>query len=106
MASSDIPMQIAETLQTAHINREPSAAFDINPSTAADKREPVELEEKTATGDTDIDGDEDDDEIPVSVLRPRRRFSHLPPLPSVNARTQTIYFVLSAFILGSQMSTC
>lgn len=81
MASSDIPMQIAETIQTAHLNREPSAAHDINPSTAADTREPVRLEEKKAR---DVDEDDEDDEIPVSVLRPRRRFSHLPPIPSVS----------------------
>lgn len=80
MASSDIPMQIAETIQTAHIKREPSAAHDINPSTAADTREPVRLEEKKAR---DVDEEDDDDEIPVSVLRPQRRFSHLPPIPSV-----------------------
>lgn len=86
MASSDIPMQIAETIQTAHIKREPSAAHDLAPSTAADTKEPVELEEKSKQVSTDagVDGDQDDDEIPVSVLRPRRRFSHLPPIPSVN----------------------
>lgn len=84
MASSDIPMQIAETIQTAHIKREPSAAHDINPSTAADTREPVELDDKKNLDlrATD-DDDDDDDDIPVSVLRPRKRFSHLPHLPSV-----------------------
>lgn len=76
MASSDIPMQIAETIQTAHINREPSAAHDINPSTAADTREPVQLEDRKVE-------DDDDDDIPTSVLRPLRRFDHLPPLPYV-----------------------
>lgn len=87
MASSDIPMQIAETIQTAHIKREPSAAHDINPSTAADTREPVDLEDKRGLSihhSGDEDEDEDDDEIPVSVLRPQRRFSHLPPIPSVS----------------------
>lgn len=76
MASSDIPMQIAETIQTAHINREPSAAHDINPSTAADTREPVQLEDRKVE-------DDDEDDIPTSVLRPLRRFDHLPPLPYV-----------------------
>lgn len=81
--ASDIPMQIAETIQTAHINRAPSAAHDINPSTAADTREPVILEDRKVEAD-DVD-DEDDDDIPTSVLRPqpRDRFSHLPPLPLV-----------------------
>lgn len=74
-------MQIAETIQTAHINRAPSAAHDINPSTAADTREPVVLEDRKVGADEE--DDEDDDDIPTSVLRPRRRFSHLPPLPLV-----------------------
>lgn len=78
MASSDIPMQIAETIQTAHINREPSAAYDINPSTAADTRLPVQLEDRKVE-------DDDEDDIPTSVLRPVRRFDHLPPLPYVPA---------------------
>lgn len=76
MASSDIPMQVAETIQTAHIKRGPSAAHDLNPSTAADTRVPVQLDDRKVE-------DEDDDDIPTSVLRPRRRFSHLPPLPYV-----------------------
>lgn len=75
-------MQIAETIQTAHINRAPSAAHDINPSTAADAREPVVLEDRKV--EVHDGGDEEEDDIPVSVLRPRRRFSHLPPLPLVN----------------------
>lgn len=78
MASSDIPMQVAETIQTAHINREPSAAHDINPSTAADTRVPVQLDDKKVEQDYE-------DDIPTSVLRPRRRFSHLPPLPCVRS---------------------
>lgn len=78
MASSDIPMQIAETIQTAHINRDPSAAHDINPSTAADTREPVQLVDRKVEAEGD-----DEDDIPTSVLRPLRRFDHLPPLPYV-----------------------
>lgn len=45
MASS-IPLQLAETIQTAHINHNPSPEHDINPSTAASKKEPVTIEEK------------------------------------------------------------
>lgn len=86
MASSDIPMQIAETVQTAHINREPSAAHDINPSTAADTRVPVQLDTRKVE-------DEDEDDIPTSVLRPRRRFSHLPPLPYVHCLAPPSPFV-------------
>lgn len=87
-ASSDIPMQIAETIQTAHINRAPSAAHDLNPSTAADTREPVRVvddkKRRSAAGEgLDDEEDDDDDDIPVGVLRPQRRFAHLPPIPDL-----------------------
>lgn len=93
-------MQIAETIQTAHINRAPSAAHDINPSTAADTRVPVHLEEKRAAkGDRDIDeetdGDEED-EIPVSVLRPPQRFSHLPPIPDLRFEQSYLHSIKDA----------
>lgn len=91
-ASSDIPMQIAETVQTAHINWEPSAAHDINPSTATDSREPVRLDEKKALHDIN----DDDDDIPVSVLRPQRRFSHLPPLPDLRFEQSYLHSIRDA----------
>ncbi|KAJ4392008.1 hypothetical protein N0V93_005628 [Gnomoniopsis smithogilvyi] len=89
MASSDIPMQIAETVQTAHINREPSAAHDINPSTAADTREPVQLDERKVE-------DEDEDDIPTSVLRPLKRFDHLPPLPDLRFEQSYLHSIKDA----------
>ncbi|CAN8096831.1 unnamed protein product [Discula destructiva] len=97
MASSDIPMQVAETIQTAHINREPSAAHDINPTTAADTREPVVLEESKVEAEDGDDAAEDgDDDIPVSVLRPRRRFSHLPPLPDLRFEQSYLHSIQDA----------
>lgn len=82
-------MQVAETIQTAHIKREPSAQHDINPSTAADTREPVHLDKDAA--------DEDEDDIPVSVLRPApRRFSNLPPLPDMRFEQSYLHSIQDA----------
>lgn len=92
-AASDIPMQIAQTIQDAHLNRAPSAAHDINPSTAADTREPVRL--VVEDGDSD-----DDDDIPVSVLRPQprggRHFSHLPPIPDLRFEQSYLHSIKDA----------
>lgn len=88
-------MQIAETIQTAHINRAPSAAHDINPSTAADTREPVRLVDKKR-GPDDLEDDEDDDDIPVSVLRPQRRFNHLPPIPDLRFEQSYLHSIKDA----------
>ncbi|KAK7735881.1 hypothetical protein SLS53_007258 [Cytospora paraplurivora] len=93
MASSDIPVQLAETIQTAHINREPSAQHDINPSTAADTREPVKLDSK---GELDDELDDEDDEIPASALRPARRFSHLPPIPDLRFEQSYLHSIQNA----------
>lgn len=49
MADSSIPTQIAETIQTASINRAPSPRHDLNPSTASSTYEPVEAVEATKT---------------------------------------------------------
>lgn len=83
-------MQVAETIQTAHINRAPSAQHDLNPSTAADAREPVHLDKDEAHVD------DDDDEIPVSVLRPARRFSHLPPIPDLRFEQSYLHSIQDA----------
>ena len=91
MASS-VPLQVAETVQTAHLNPEPASEHDINPSTAASKRVPATFEEYPLGDfhDDSIDEDErdgrraeGDESIPYSVVRPKRRSSHLPPLPDL-----------------------
>ncbi len=45
-SSSSIPTQIAETIQTASLQRNPSPRHDLNPSTAASEMEPVRLVEE------------------------------------------------------------
>ncbi|KAI3343846.1 hypothetical protein F4824DRAFT_507611 [Ustulina deusta] len=93
--SSSIPTQVAEVIQTAHINRAPSPRHDLNPSTAASTREPVYLsltpeEQPHPRRELDDDDeDEEDEEIPLSVLvRPRAaarrpRAASFPPMPDL-----------------------
>ncbi|KAK4155904.1 hypothetical protein C8A00DRAFT_41543 [Chaetomidium leptoderma] len=101
--SSSVPLQIAETIQTAHINRAPSPRHDLNPSTAASKKEPVTLE-PVFPDDGGIDDDEDDveghfddndeeeeeeedetedEEMYRSRIKPRPRHHRLPPMPDL-----------------------
>lgn len=63
----DIAIQAAETLQTAHINHNPTRA-DIAPQTSVDKKIAVEFDR---SGDVDSMADDvDEDEVPLSILRP------------------------------------
>ncbi|KAI1030872.1 hypothetical protein LB503_012370, partial [Fusarium chuoi] len=81
------PTELAATIQAASIERHPDPALDINPPTAAERRQPVTLEHFKHEHDGGIDDDDDDDDdeedIPYSVLRPAPRHSHLPPLPDL-----------------------
>lgn len=72
MASS--PMNIASIIQSASLNRHPSPAHDINPSTAASIKRPVS---------PTISISSDDHSIPYSALKPVPRRSNLPPLPDL-----------------------
>lgn len=87
-----IPTQVAETVQTAHIERAPSPSHDLAPSTTASTKEPVELKHhklpKRPSSIDDISLDSEDDnssEIPLSVLRPHPRSPkhHFPPMPDM-----------------------
>ena len=75
----DAAIQAAETIQTAHINKHPDRQ-DMAPSTAADSKQRVEIDE---TIDLDDVSDADEDEIPVSILRPTPRRPQMPPLPDL-----------------------
>ncbi|KAI0199639.1 hypothetical protein F4808DRAFT_202812 [Astrocystis sublimbata] len=87
-----LPTQIAETIQTAHVKRDPSPRHDLNPSTAASIKEPVYLgspissQRQRRRYSDSLEGiDDDEDDIPLSVLeRPRgasRRGLNKPQLP-------------------------
>jgi hypothetical protein len=77
---SEIPGEIASTLQGASIKRHPSPRHDLNPSTAASEKQPVTLDTHP---DPDAHSDVAEDEIPISVLNPVPRKQNMPPLPDL-----------------------
>lgn len=77
MADTHGVAELASTIQSASINRDPDPQRDINPSTAASKLEPVVVESSPAASDVG------EDEIPISILRPPPRKRSLPPLPDL-----------------------
>lgn len=105
--SSSVPLQIAETLQTAHLKRDPSPQHDLNPSTAADRREPVELEPVFTDEGIDVEEDEDgeeeedyeDSELYRSRIKPRPRRHHqqpLPPMPDLRFEQSYLHSIRNA----------
>ncbi|KAL4890481.1 DUF1770-domain-containing protein [Aspergillus ambiguus] len=74
---ADAPLGIAQTIQSASLNRNPSPFHDINPTTSASEKLPVDH----ASSDTES--------IPSDVLDPRHmvrsvpRRQTLPPLPDL-----------------------
>jgi hypothetical protein len=114
--SSSIPLQLAETVQTAHLNRHPSPQHDLNPSTAASRKEPVRLE-AVFPDDGGIDGEDDlaihrhseeegeeegeedeteDDELYPARVKARPRRHHLPPMPDLRFEQSYLWSIRSA----------
>jgi len=92
--SSSLPLQVAETIQTASINRDPSPTHDLNPSTAASAKEPVtvspnvpafgsSLNKYNYDEDDGIDVENEEEDIPYSVLKPVPRRASFGPLPDL-----------------------
>ena len=92
--SSSVPLQIAETIQTASINRAPSPAHDLNPSTAASSKQPVNVSHHTPASDSSverygyeeedgIDGEGEEEDIPYDVITPAPRRRDFGPLPDL-----------------------
>lgn len=75
---TDHVLEVAETIQTASIVSHPSAAHDINPSTAASEKQPV-----VAAPASDAGSLSSDIVDPSRVIRPIRRRQTLPPLPDL-----------------------
>ena len=61
-ATQDAAIQLAETIQTAHINHAPDRRLDVNPSTAASTKQPVEID---PFADAGAASDVDEDEVPA-----------------------------------------
>ncbi|KAL5117993.1 hypothetical protein ACEQ8H_004138 [Pleosporales sp. CAS-2024a] len=91
--ASDVPAEIASTLQGASINRHPSPRHDVNPSTAASEKQPVTLHTHP---DLDDDSDLAQDEIPASILRPLPRKQNMPPLPDLRFEQSYLKSIESA----------
>ncbi|CAK1362224.1 unnamed protein product [Cercospora beticola] len=63
----DAAIQAAETIQTAHINHNPTR-HDLAPQTSVDSKIPVEFDR---SGDVaSVADDVGEDEVPLSILRP------------------------------------
>ncbi|KAF2970591.1 hypothetical protein GQX73_g2969 [Xylaria multiplex] len=110
---SSIPTQVAEVIQTAHINRDPSPRHDLNPSTAASAKVPVYLPSPSPERSRryedeldDIDDIDDDEEIPLSVLvRPREaprrhRIQSYPPMPDLRFEQSYLHSIAGAETWG------
>lgn len=82
--SSSIPLEIASTIQSASIKRNPSPNHDINPSTAASRKQPVAIDPEFDEKDS-IDGadEEEIEDIPYDVIRPLPRRASFPPMPDL-----------------------
>ena len=76
---SSIPIEIASTIQAASINRAPSPRHDINPSTAASKKTPVQIPRDTSSSRSNSPPSSPSG-VPLTPL-PRRQT--IPPLPDL-----------------------
>jgi hypothetical protein len=71
--------ELASTIQSAHIKRNPDPAHDINPSTAASAKIPALLE--SVSPPQSPRSDDSLSTIPSDVIRPRPRTRSFPPIP-------------------------
>jgi hypothetical protein len=87
--SHSLPLEIAETIQTASLNRAPSPSHDVNPSTAASAKQPVYISPSTddyaydEEDGIDEEKEEREQDIPYNVIRPMPRRASFPPLPDL-----------------------
>jgi hypothetical protein len=75
---ADPALELAETIQTASIKRDPSPRHDINPPTAASEKRPV-----ARRSSSEADSIPSDIVDPSRMVRPVSRRHTLPPLPDL-----------------------
>lgn len=75
---TDPALELAETIQTASIKRDPSPRHDINPPTAASEKRPV-----ARRSSSEADSIPSDIVDPSRMVRPVSRRHTLPPLPDL-----------------------
>lgn len=73
--ASNPAMELGSAIQSASIRRHPSPHHDINPSTAASTKVPVEVTSPLAS---EVDSDET---LPSDLIRPLPRRKSFPPIP-------------------------
>jgi Autophagy receptor ATG43 len=88
MSDSSLPLELGEAIQAASLNRAPSPADDINPSTgvfAPPRSTPSDSSlSKYEYDEIDgVDEGEEEEDIPYSVIRPLPRRASFPPLPDL-----------------------
>ncbi|KAM4054756.1 hypothetical protein HRG_005579 [Hirsutella rhossiliensis] len=98
---SSVAGEVAATIQAAHIRTDPDPKLDIAPSTAAEEKQPMTLEESTRLSQADDalhhdDDGIDQDDIPYSVLRPTPRKRSLPPLPDLRFEQSYLHSISNA----------
>ncbi|KAK5204407.1 hypothetical protein LTR47_009189 [Exophiala xenobiotica] len=79
--ASNPAAELASAIQSASINRHPSPAHDINPSTAASKKIPARTTTESPPPRSRSDSLSTDDSIPSEIIRPRPRRKSFPPIP-------------------------
>ncbi|RDA86739.1 hypothetical protein CP532_4186 [Ophiocordyceps camponoti-leonardi (nom. inval.)] len=79
-----IPGELASTVQSGYIRKDPDPRLDIAPSTAAEKKQTLTVEE------------DDQEDIPCSVLRPTPRRRNLPPLPDLRFEQSYLHSISNA----------
>ncbi|KAK4249955.1 hypothetical protein C7999DRAFT_39078 [Corynascus novoguineensis] len=113
--SGSVPLQLAETVQTAHLNRSPSPEHDVNPSNAASRKVPVRLEpvypddgcidedlgvevrrEDADEEDETADEEESSEHYRSSRVTPRPRRHHLPPMPDLRFEQSYLWSIRNA----------
>ena len=85
---SNPAVEIASTIQSASIKRHPSPAHDVNPSTSASTKKPVEPVSPTSVSS--------ENSIPESALKPAPRRANLPPLPDLRFEQSYLASIKSA----------
>ncbi|EGS20475.1 uncharacterized protein CTHT_0023070 [Thermochaetoides thermophila DSM 1495] len=99
MADS-VPLQIADTIQTAHIQRHPSPLHDVNPPHGAGSTaEPVYVDnEGIDEGEEELDTSEEEEyrSSRSAVPRPRKPQHHFPPLPDLRFEQSYLWSIRNA----------
>ena len=82
-------MELASAIQSVSIKRNPSPHHDVNPSTAASKKEPATLHSPTHSISSA-------DSIPSDVIRERPRRKSFPPIPDFRFEQSYLASIKSA----------